>query len=256
MDSFSQHPPLTQVPLEDIRKQIVQHQADLTAKGVKLSGRILHICHYLPVVSSIAQGTPKRNLPSPPQTPPTKPTVVNDQTTIQPESEPTPLPTAENPTEWSLSARYGHAAMISGIRSLETPNEQVIVGWTGDIQNALQPDATVPLTSISEKDRLALEKSLQTYQPREADPDDERKTTFIPVWVDEKDAHGHYEGYCKESTVFHLSVSPILDSFLTHKQPCGHCSTTSYGRMSRRNTRLLTSTGLPTPPPTPSSHRG
>ena len=102
--------------------------------------------------------------------------------------------------------------MISGIRSLETPHEQLIIGWTGDIPNTHQPDATVPLSSISAEDRLALENSLQTYQPREADPDDERKSTYIPVWVDEKDAHGHYEGYCKESTIRSL---PALSSILT-----------------------------------------
>jgi trehalose 6-phosphate synthase/phosphatase len=212
MDSFSKHPPLTQVPLEDIRKQILQHQADLTAKGVNLSGRVLHICHYLPVVSSFAHSTPKGNLPSPPHTPPTEPAAA-DAPAVKPEPELVPLPTAENPTsssKWSLSPRYGHAAMISGIRSLEAPNEQLIVGWTGDIQNAHQPDATVPLSNISDEDRLALEKSLQTYQPREADPDDERKSTYIPVWVGEKDAHDHYEGYCKESTV--LRLYSTLDS--------------------------------------------
>lgn len=211
MDSFSQHPPLTQVPLEDIRNQILQHQADLIAKGVNLSGRVLHICHYLPVVSSFAHPTAKGNLPSPPQTPPTKPALADNQ----PEAETVPLSTPENPipsSKWSLSVRYGHAAMISGIRSLEAPNEQLIIGWTGDIQKANQPDVTVPLASISEEDRLALEKSLQTYQPREADPDDERKTTYIPVWVDEKDAHDHYEGYCKESTVLRLSPPPSSTS--------------------------------------------
>lgn len=212
MDSFSKHPPATQVPLEDVRKQILQLQADLTAKGVKLSGRVLHICHYLPVVSSLVHGTAKGNLPSPPQTPPTKPTIV-DGITIEPEAEPVPLPTAEDPTassKWSLSVRHGHAAMTSGIRSLEAPSEQLIVGWTGDIQNTHQPETTVPLSSISEEDRLALEKSLQTYQPQEADPDDERKTTYIPVWVDTKDAHDHYEGYCKESTAFRLPAFPLL----------------------------------------------
>jgi len=209
MDSFSQHLPLAQVPLEEIRKNILQQQADLTAKGIKLSGRVLHICHYLPVVSSLTHATAKGNLPSPPQTPPTKLAIV-DNLTIQPEAEPVPLPKADDPTassKWSISARYGHGAMISGIHSLEAPSQQLIIGWTGDIQNADQPDATVPLSNVSEEDRLALEKSLQTYQPREADPDDERKTTYIPVWVDKKEAHGHYEGYCKESTFFAYPLS-------------------------------------------------
>ena len=203
MDSFSPHPPLAQAPLEDIRKHILQQQADLTAKGVKLSGRVLHVCHYLPVVSSFANGTSKSNLPSPPQTPPTKPTIVDGLAVIPPEADPVPLPEAGDstvPSKWSLSIRYGHGAMVTGISSLEAPSEQLIIGWTGDIQNTHQPDSVVPLTSVSEEDRLALEKSLQTYKPQEADPDDERKMTYIPVWVDEKDAHGHYEGYCKEST--------------------------------------------------------
>jgi len=102
--------------------------------------------------------------------------------------------------------------MISGIRSLEAPSEQLIIGWTGDIQNTNQPDATVPLSSVSEQDRLALEESLKTYHSHEADPDDERKTTFIPVWVDEKAAHGHYEGYCKESTSYSPTFPPSLRS--------------------------------------------
>jgi len=211
MDSFSQHLPPAQVPLEDIRKHILQQQADLTAKGIKLSGRCLHICHYLPVVSSLAHNTSKSNLPSPPQTPPAKPTVV-DGLTIQPEAEPTPLPNADDPTassKWSISVRYGHHAMISGIRSLEAPGEQLIIGWTGDIQNSHQPDATVSLSSISEEDRLALENTLQTYHPQEADPDDESKTTYVPVWVDEKAAHGHYEGYCKESTFYSPTFLPF-----------------------------------------------
>ena len=217
MDSFSDHPLPAEVPLEDIRKHILQQQADLTAKGVKLSGRVLHVCHYLPVISSLACGTSKGNLPSPPPTPPTKPALV-DGLTIQPEAPPVPLPEAGNPTVssgWSLSIRQGHGAMISGIRSLEAPGEQLIVGWTGDIPNARQPDATVPLSSISEEDRQALEKSLQTYQPQEADPDDERKTTYIPVWVEEKEAHGHYEGYCKESALLICLLSFHGSSILT-----------------------------------------
>jgi trehalose 6-phosphate synthase/phosphatase len=215
MDSFSEHFPPAQVPLEDIRKHVLQQQADLTAKGIKLSGRCLHICHYLPVVASLARSTSKSNLPSPPQTPPTKPVIV-DGHPVQPEVEPTPLPKAGDPTassKWSLSARHGHHSTI--VRSFEIPSEQLIIGWTGDIQNANQPDATVPLSNVSEEDRLALEKSLQTYHPHEADPDDERKLNYVPVWVDEKEAHGHYEGYCKESTSYSPTFLPSLRSPLS-----------------------------------------
>lgn len=257
MDSFAESNPPPEIPLEDIREQILQQQADLTAKGIKLSGRVLHICHYLPVVPSLARSPAKGNLPSPPQTPPTKSPAV-DGLTIQPEAAPVSLPTAENPDEasgWSLSVRYGHGAMISGIRSLEAPSEQLIVGWTGDIQNSNQPETTVPLGNISDEDRSALEKSLKTYQPREADPDDDRKTTYIPVWVDEKEAHGHYEGYCKESTFWPIHSADrayVRDHVV---QRCGPCSITSSGRMRPPNTRLQTSTGPPTPRRMPSLQR-
>jgi trehalose 6-phosphate synthase/phosphatase len=42
-----------------------------------------------------------------------------------------------------------------------------------------------------------LEEALATCLPREADPDDDKKTLYIPVWQDDKVAHGHYDGYCK-----------------------------------------------------------
>jgi trehalose 6-phosphate synthase/phosphatase len=42
---------------------------------------------------------------------------------------------------------------------------------------------------------------LKDYHPKESDPDDERdrKTKYIPVWLDDKVAHGHYDGYCKQT---------------------------------------------------------
>ncbi|KAG6808923.1 hypothetical protein H0H92_002351, partial [Tricholoma furcatifolium] len=33
----------------------------------------------------------------------------------------------------------------------------------------------------------------------ESDPDDDRKITYVPVWLDDKVAHGHYDGYCKQT---------------------------------------------------------
>ena len=34
-----------------------------------------------------------------------------------------------------MSNRQGHTAMISGIRSLSATHEQIIIGWTGDIES-------------------------------------------------------------------------------------------------------------------------
>jgi trehalose 6-phosphate synthase/phosphatase len=86
--------------------------------------------------------------------------------------------------------------MVSGIRSLSATHEQLIIGWTGDIETGI-PGERVPTNSISQQDKDSLEVALATYTPREADPDDDKKTHYVPLWQDDKVAHGHYDGYCK-----------------------------------------------------------
>lgn len=88
--------------------------------------------------------------------------------------------------------------MISGIRSLSATHEQVIIGWTGDILYA-GPNEKIPTNAITAEDRIVYEDALKSYTPKESDPDDDRKTTYVPVWLDDKVAHGHYDGYCKQS---------------------------------------------------------
>jgi trehalose 6-phosphate synthase/phosphatase len=87
--------------------------------------------------------------------------------------------------------------MISGIRSLAATHEQFIIGWTGDIQSPT-PGERIPADLVSDADKAALDEALKTFQPREADPDDDKKTTYVPVWLDDNVAHGHYDGYCKQ----------------------------------------------------------
>jgi len=88
--------------------------------------------------------------------------------------------------------------MISGIRSLSATHEQLIVGWTGDILSAT-PNEKISSDSISIPDRAALDQSLKAYQPREAEGEDDGRTQYLPVWLDDKVAHGHYDGYCKQT---------------------------------------------------------
>jgi trehalose 6-phosphate synthase/phosphatase len=98
--------------------------------------------------------------------------------------------------------------MISGIRSLSATHEQLIIGWTGDIETNT-PGERVPMNSISQEDKYSLQDALATYTPREADPDDDKKTHYVPVWLDDKVAHGHYDGYCKTSE-FIFKVAYLL----------------------------------------------
>ncbi|KAJ7785336.1 trehalose 6-phosphate phosphatase [Mycena maculata] len=195
MDSFSE--PYTRlgddISLDEVRQQVRALEADHRAAGIPLSGRVLHVCHYLPV-SATLNNTP--GVLSPPATPPVKPS----DAPLTPPLDSTQIPTisASETAVWTLVPRYGHAAMISGIRSLAATHEQLIIGWTGDIQSTV-PGERVPTETVTESDRAALEEALKTYQPKESDPDDDRKTVYVPVWLDDQVAHGHYDGYCKQT---------------------------------------------------------
>lgn len=111
--------------------------------------------------------------------------------------------------------------MISGIRSLCSTHEQVILAWTGDIEHtgpysgggangptsgkgskATLSSGTrgpVPSSSLTDEDKAILEGEIANYRS----PHDKEITgkgmSYVPVFLDDKIAHGHYEGYCKTS---------------------------------------------------------
>ncbi|KAK7462851.1 hypothetical protein VKT23_007427 [Stygiomarasmius scandens] len=203
VDSFTE--PYTRlgddVSLEEVRERVRVLENEHRANGVTLSGRILHVCHYLPITSTLTKPSKSGGIGviSPPATPPSKPSEVPGE----PSSPITPEPSQPISSIWTLSPRYGHAAMISGIRSLSTTHEQLIIGWTGDVQSTT-PGENIPEENISEEDKKELEEALRGYQPKETgsadldDEKDEKKTVYVPVWMPGKVAHGHYDGYCKQ----------------------------------------------------------
>ncbi|KAF7316467.1 Trehalose-6-phosphate phosphatase [Mycena indigotica] len=192
MDSFAE--PYTRVgdnvSIDEVRRQVLALEADHRAAGLELSGRVLHVCHYLPVTATLNTAP---GVISPPATPPPKTSDV----LLTPPQDTKDIP-SNSTSAWTLGVRYGHAAMISGIRSLSATHEQLIIGWTGDILSTV-PGEKVAVDKVDSEDRAALEEALKTYQPKESDPDDDRKTTYVPVWLDDKVAHGHYDGYCKQT---------------------------------------------------------
>jgi trehalose 6-phosphate synthase/phosphatase len=228
MDTFaSDTNPTEPVDLKDVRAQVKALEDQHRAAGIPLSGRVLHVTHYLPVTATLDGPAPSA-MPSPPASPSSK------TATAEPSD-----------AKWRLAPRIGHSAMISGIRSLSSTHEQVIIGWTGDLYaggapppnsapaaNALAADvltapgaaavadvtAQVPpsgaptrisLSGVSPGDRAALEAELLKYDDRtqesaynagQADRQDgDARISLVPVWLDDKIAHGHYEGYCKAS---------------------------------------------------------
>lgn len=209
MDSFNE--PYTRagddISVAEVRAQVAKLEEQHRANGIELSGRIIHVCHSLPVIAAL---NTRAGVLSPPATPPNKVSEVPASPTgvDAPDlTEPAPKDSAV----WTLTPRYGHSAMISGIRSLSATHDQIIVGWTGDIVSPTHTDKVSP-ASVSEADRAALDEALTTYTPKESDPDDDKKTTYVPVWMDDQVAHGHYDGYCKQSA----SLSIALTFFLTN----------------------------------------
>lgn len=64
----------------------------------------------------------------------------------------------------------------------------------------------VPSTVLSDEDKAALEEEIANFKSE--DEDAKTTTTYVPLLLDDKVAHGHYDGYCKQSEF--LIVSPAI----------------------------------------------
>lgn len=211
MDSFAEPHKPTEYSLDVVRAQVHQLEEEHRAKGIPLSGRIIHVAHYLPVTCTLSsgplsglngQGGSQPGIPSPPQTPPAK------ATDIPPSPTDTAPPTLHDAkSKWQVNFRYGHSAMVSGIASLTATHEQVLVGWTGDIytpntSSSQSESAYTKLssTSVPSEDKTELEGILASGKHLLKEELPEGKTmSYVPVWLEDKQAHGHYDGYCKQS---------------------------------------------------------
>jgi trehalose 6-phosphate synthase/phosphatase len=117
--------------------------------------------------------------------------------------------------------------MISGVRSLCSTHEQVILAWTGDIEHTGPPSGggasgptsgkgskatlssgtrgPVPSSSLTDEDKAILELEIANYRSPHDKEIVGKGMSYVPVFLDDKIAHGHYEGYCKTS-MFFLSI--------------------------------------------------
>ncbi|KAL7423946.1 hypothetical protein Q5752_001531 [Cryptotrichosporon argae] len=130
MDSM--HPdPAPQPPpsLAELREHVARLEAAHRAKGLPLSGRIIHVCHHLPVeIVRIVPANTDVGALSVPMTPEFKP-------------EDADASYESVDAKWKIHARRGHTAMVSGMRSLSSTHEQIVVAWHGDV--LLQPQAAI-----------------------------------------------------------------------------------------------------------------
>ena len=147
MDSFHEPRRVSEpIKLEDLTAEVLARTAEYHAKGIPLSGRIIHVCHYLPITATL-HASSRPGIISPPPTPPQQPTNIpppSSETVSQPLPHPDHAHEDALSARWSLSARQGHSAMISGIRSLSATYEQFIIGWIGDIESPNTNSGTSP----------------------------------------------------------------------------------------------------------------
>ncbi|ORY92359.1 glycosyltransferase family 20-domain-containing protein [Syncephalastrum racemosum] len=94
------------------------------------------------------------------------------------------MPTLGETDMWRLNSRRGHSAMYSGLDSLKPKYDTLYIGSTGNIMS--NHSDHVPSEEIREEERNSLGSLLFL------------KHQMIPIFLDDKLAHGHYEGYCKQ----------------------------------------------------------
>lgn len=230
MDSM--HPdPAPQPPpsLADIRAHVSRLEDSLRAKNHVLSGRIIHVCHHLPV--EITRLVPAAQLESgvlnPPMTPEFKP--EDDDPGVE-----------SHDAKWRIHSRSGHTAMVSGMRSLSASHEQIVVAWTGDVllqsQTAPSPRAPTQATfssltanlsqqatedgaflqpgqtnvveesgkkvfngEFSDAEKEEIEGELDRFSVVEGEAEQAERMKYVPVFLPPDVSKGHYEGFCKKS---------------------------------------------------------
>ncbi|KLO09858.1 hypothetical protein SCHPADRAFT_943330 [Schizopora paradoxa] len=244
--SPSTHPSNSSASLADIHTHIRALEADHIAQHPDrpLTGRIIHVTHYLPVTASLAPppGTAYSSpdahhasnvvsdasapqltqVLSPPLTPPVNPSDASVPGTVSPLEKTKDLADEQPVNKWALRPRWGHAAMFAGVHSLSASHEQIVIGWLGDVGSAPSPTAEadskenikddvrvkIPTSALSPSDRTALEQAVAGYKFETEATEDEKSeehtqqkikdnTHYVPVWLEDAVAHGHYDGYCK-----------------------------------------------------------
>ncbi len=212
--------------LSEIRSQVSRLEAAHRSKGLPLSGRIIHVCHHLPVeiirISS-ASSPDAAGMLSPPMTPDFKP-------------EDADASVESVDAKWRIHARTAHTAMVSGIKSLSESHEQLVVAWTGEVLVQTQATPSPPRSTatfgnllgatngdatptaggltppgkdekplmvfggeFTETEQQELGTELDRFTEVETEAESGGRLKYIPVFIPPDVSKGHYEGFCKKS---------------------------------------------------------
>ena len=219
--------------LDEIRAQVSRLEAAHKAQGLVLSGRIIHVCHHLPV--EIIRVVPPAS--------PDDTTQHLAPTTQEFKPEDHDTSTESHDAKWRIHARKAHTAMVSGMRSLSQTHEQIVVAWTGEVILQTQSTPTpqldrfsaLPLLStgsgmngemnggfkkppehplrvfggvFDHEEKSEVESELNRFTEVEAQAEHGGKLRYVPVFLPPDVSKGHYEGFCKKSESAVHTVSP------------------------------------------------
>ncbi|GAN06108.1 trehalose 6-phosphate phosphatase [Mucor ambiguus] len=87
--------------------------------------------------------------------------------------------------DWTVVERRGHQALYAGIQSLGKDNETLHIGWTGPIREQGTRNK-IATDTLATEDKVKLQSLLW------------ETGHIVPIFLDQKKSHGHYEGYCKQ----------------------------------------------------------
>ncbi|KAI9138180.1 glycosyltransferase family 20-domain-containing protein [Paraphysoderma sedebokerense] len=90
---------------------------------------------------------------------------------------------ASSEISFKFSTRRGHTALYSGMKSLEKVSDCIYIGYIGSVYD--EDGYLIDLNKLGEEYIDAIKTQLL------------KEKNCIPVFLDEKIAAGHYEGYCK-----------------------------------------------------------
>ncbi|KAJ3013925.1 threalose-6-phosphate phosphatase [Thoreauomyces humboldtii] len=171
--------------------------SSIVAAPASSEGRIIVVTHHLPWTASTTCGVKSelrgngirpvvlgKSVSSTATTPTKSKGPLGEPPAACDDSEPfckAPGDTVPN-GHWKFLERRGHSAVYSGINSLKT-HEVIHVGWTGSTYD----DDCYPLDAASLTPELQDSLTSELWEAEKC----------VPVFLDEKTAAGHYEGYCK-----------------------------------------------------------
>lgn len=92
--------------------------------------------------------------------------------------------TVNRTNNWRLTQRRGHSAMYAAIDSLKKDYQTLYIGGTGSIFT--DENDPIEVNDINEEERDSLTSLLLS------------KYDMLPIFVEDKLASGHYEGYSKQ----------------------------------------------------------